>query len=365
MLLSRARRGLLLGVGMCCLGVRAHDALDAATAALVGNGEAALARGDASAALAAFEAAAERAHAPQIELAIVRARMLQGDYRRALAFAAHVAGAHADAPEGAVQYAWLLHLGAQGAAAGRVIAQAQARVGAHPLFASLRQAIARGATTTPDLLAAPLRLAPPESSTLPRGLQVAASATRLPDGARALSPDLGLDAGARVWTRDGLGRAEPAHVLGRVGLCGLVLLQLEGHAPANGSAVARWALRDPFPGAPAFVASHRAQQPAQPAWPVMRAGFIGALGAQGEFTLSDELAPGPGGGPVFDAAGRCVGVAVPDAAGRPMRVGIAALDKAGVLPLQDMAPEPAPRAPVDAIYATALATTLQILLPES
>ena len=77
-------------------------------AALLDAAEAALARGDTEAALAGFERAAGMLHAPDTEMGLVRSQMQAGQYRRALAFAAHTAGAHLEAPAASALYAWLL-----------------------------------------------------------------------------------------------------------------------------------------------------------------------------------------------------------------------------------------------------------------
>jgi len=60
----------------------------------VQEGEAKLAAGDASGAQQAFEAATQIVHAADVELGLVRSYMQAGDYRRALSFSAHAAGAH-------------------------------------------------------------------------------------------------------------------------------------------------------------------------------------------------------------------------------------------------------------------------------
>ncbi len=99
---------------------RAQTARPAEREALVQRAADALARGDASAALIGYEVAAAQEHAADIELGIVRSLMLAGQYRRALAFAAHTAQAHPGAPEGARTYAQLLDAGGHGALAARV-----------------------------------------------------------------------------------------------------------------------------------------------------------------------------------------------------------------------------------------------------
>ena len=52
-------------------------------------------------------------HAADTEIALVRGHMQAGDYRRALAFGAHTAGAHLDVVGGSLLYVWLLHAGGQ------------------------------------------------------------------------------------------------------------------------------------------------------------------------------------------------------------------------------------------------------------
>ncbi|MEO6321243.1 MAG: hypothetical protein ABIR56_11215 [Polaromonas sp.] len=81
-------------------------------------------------ALAAFDRAALILHAADTEMALVRSHMQSGDYRRALVFGAHTAGAHLDVLGGAALYAWLLHLGGRGEIAQRLVGQALGRSGA-------------------------------------------------------------------------------------------------------------------------------------------------------------------------------------------------------------------------------------------
>jgi hypothetical protein len=114
---------------------------------LLARGEAALARSDTDTALAAFEAAANILHAADTEMGLVRTYMQTGQYRRALAFGAHTAGAHLDVVGGSALYAWLLHIGGQPVFAQRLMAQAQARAPEHPLLAAVRQQLQTSAPT--------------------------------------------------------------------------------------------------------------------------------------------------------------------------------------------------------------------------
>ncbi len=93
--------------------------------ALLVQGEAALANGDVGRALGAFERAALMLHAADTEMALVRTYMQAGEYRRAVSFSAHTAGAHRQVIAGAVLYAWLLSRGGQDDAARRLLAAAQ------------------------------------------------------------------------------------------------------------------------------------------------------------------------------------------------------------------------------------------------
>jgi hypothetical protein len=67
--------------------------------ALLKIGEKALAGLDIERAYQYFERASLMQHAADAEMGLVRTAMQQGAYRRALAFAAHVAGAHLDSPK--------------------------------------------------------------------------------------------------------------------------------------------------------------------------------------------------------------------------------------------------------------------------
>ena len=114
-------------------------------AAQLDAAEAALARGDTDAALAGFERAAGMLHAPDTEMGLVRSQMQAGQYRRALAFAAHTAGAHLEAPAASALYAWLLRVGGQEAYARQVLdAAAQRSAGNEVLGATQRAFDASG-----------------------------------------------------------------------------------------------------------------------------------------------------------------------------------------------------------------------------
>jgi hypothetical protein len=87
---------------------------------------------------------------------------------------------------------------------------------------------------------------------------------------------------------------------------------------------------DPFPGAPAMSIQHARSDTALPAWPWLHHGFLGAADATGARRLGIDLPPGAHGGPVFDSAGRWIGLALSAARGGPAPVA-AAIDAARAL----------------------------------
>ena len=80
---------------------------------LVQQAELQLAAGDTAAAQQAFDRAAMLVHAADVEMGLVRTYLQAGDYRRALSFASHAAGAHRDVPAGTAPYGGLLHISAR------------------------------------------------------------------------------------------------------------------------------------------------------------------------------------------------------------------------------------------------------------
>ena len=328
---------------------------------LLRRGEAALAMRDVEAAERAFDRAALILHAADTEMGLVRSYMQSGQYRRALAFGAHTAGAHVDVVGGAALYAWLLHLGGQEAVAQRLLTEAQARSPDQPLVrdvaAELRSPARRahGAMLLP-----PARLAPYGSMQgLARGAQVVATGTLIGAGRFALVPLDVISTGARYWVRDGLGRLVAAKVVATESSLGLALLRLAkplAAAPQSGAPA------DAFPGSIAFAVEYATTPDAAAAWPMLKAGFVGApLGAGGGRRLGISLAQdSPRGGPVFDQAGRLLGVAV-HADGVDRLVAVSQLQPAFtdyfVVPVDSANLKLAP----DAIYEPALLVTLQVI----
>lgn len=131
---------------------------------LLKKGESALVRLEVDSALQAFERAALILHAADTEIALVRAYMQGGEYRRALAFGAHTAGAHLDVIGGSALYAWLLYIGGQPAIAQRLLSEVESRSPDKPLIKTVQQQLASGLPraghATPALLTLPTRLAP-------------------------------------------------------------------------------------------------------------------------------------------------------------------------------------------------------------
>ena len=339
-------------------------------------GETALARRDTAAAIEAFDRAALILHAADTEIALVRAYMQSGQYRRALAFGAHTAGAHLDVIGGSTLYAWLLYAGGQGVIAQRLLAEAEARRPGDKMLGHVQTQLKSGApVASGDLLALPTRLAPYGSSQgLPAAARVLGSGLLVGDGGLALVPLTLLPRSGNFWLRNGLGNLSRGTVQKRLRAAGVALVRLETPLPA---AESLWlAPVDAFPGSVGYAVEYVASHDSTPAWPLLRTGFLGAaIGDGGERLLGIDMPAGPRGGPVFDAAGRLTGLALPGQA-----------DKAGRLPTQDRlipvsalqtqlklsgkaapvlgSPPPAdlpPRAAVDRIYEISLKASVQLI----
>jgi hypothetical protein len=313
---------------------------------LIDTGEASLATGQVDAARRAFEQAANMAHMAEIELGYLRTQMQAGEYRQALAFAAHTAGAHRDDVEGAALYAWLLKLGDQDAVAEQTLKAALAHAPDDALLRGLHERWQAGSLhASGRLLALPARLAPyaTGATTSPQARMVA-SALLLADGRHALAPSQALPVHGQIWLRNGLGqtvqasRAEPVAGAAPADLTGLSLLMLSEPLPVAGGELA--APRDPFAGSPAFAMDYpldaHGGADGLPAWPVLRSGFMGGAspvslgpklqtssgaGAATPGRLLGVILPGAGprGGPVYDQGGRLVGIALGRALGRALR----------------------------------------------
>ena len=143
---------------------------------------------------------------------------------------------------------------------------------------------------------------------------------------------------------------------------GLALLKL--HSPLDPGEAFTIATRDPFAGSPAFVAEYSANDNAEPAWPVLRAGFLGG-GIGGDTPLRRlgiDMPAGSRGGPVFDAAGRLAGIALRNESGFD-RLMPASVLRARLGSLLGPAAEvTAARIPLDEGYERSLRLALQVIV---
>ena len=341
-------------------------------AELLKSGETLLAQMQVEGALQAFERAALILHAADTEIALVRTYMQAGDYRRALAFGAHTAGAHLDVVGGSALYAWLLHMGGQPAIAQRLLVETQARMPNHPVVQGVEEQLRSDSPRASGLLLAlPTRLAPYGGGQgLPAKARVRGTAVLVPGGQWALVP-LGLvSRSGAIWLRNGLGQLAQARLGKRLPAVGLGLLRLQTGLPFDEELVL--APQDAFPGSVGFAVEYVAAPDAEPAWPVLRTGFLGGVLPDGHGRkLGIGMPSGPRGGPVFDAAGRLAGMAVSAKPGLPDQVlPISQLRQAleqipGRRANEAWAALPAQGAPasaaVDKIYETSLRTSLQVI----
>lgn len=337
---------------------------DAARQRLLDQGEAQLAVGNAAAAEQAFDAAASMQHAPDAELGLVRAAMQAGEYRRAIGFAAHAAGAHRDEPAAAALYAWLLFLGGQDGVAAGLLGQALAALPEDPSLLRVAALIAAVTTGAAGSHAKPPPWLAPHAT--PPGsvgaAQVVGSGVLAGNGRLALVP-LGLIESARgLWLRNGLGRTVEARAERRDEASGVAVLRLLQPLPWPAGLQA--AAREPFAGSPGAVLGYRAGASAAAAWPLLRAGFFARLPAASiARPLGIETPPGPHGGPVFDQAGRLAGMAGGTPDGSATLVPAATVAALGEVPVAAAPTSGAPeRAAIDTVYELGLRVALQVLV---
>lgn len=331
---------------------------------LLASGEAALARSDADAAQHFFERAALIQHAADTEMALVRTSMQQGQYRRALAFGAHTAGAHLDVVGGSALYAWLLHLGGQPVVAQKLLNEATARTPHQPLLANVQMQLQTDAPLANGLLLQPpVRMAPYGPMVgLPKGARVVGTGLLAGGGRMALLPESTLGKSTKLWVRNGLGQMAAAKIERKLSDLGVVALRLRSALPQGESL--QLAPSDAFPGSVAYVVEYTPSHNATPQWPALHTGFLGSpLTRPGQRTLGITLNHGPRGGPVFDDGGRLVGMAI-QAPGAIDQLVLASslfsrLGKAlGHVPTAAQKQ----RVPIDLVYESALRNTLQILV---
>ncbi len=321
-----------------------------ALAELLRRGEQALAAGDAAAARSAFEEASAKQHSAEVEIGATRTLMLEGEYRQALAFAAHTAGAHPEVAQGAVLYARLLALSGMTAVAAQVLERAAERSDARASIEAWRSAGADAVWLRPAA----------HGETLPPSARTRTGAWLLEDGIHALAPALGIDGCTHLWVRNGIGRTVAVSVERRMHEMGLVLLRLEVALPSDAGPA--WAARDPFPGSPLYAGTTGQGDAASPAWPQLQVAFAGAAGEH-ERRLGVDLPGNSAGAGVLDTAGHFVGLSVPAAdSGHTNLLGVAELRR-GLAAQPASAPLPTATGsrPVDEIYEHMLLHTLTVL----
>jgi S1-C subfamily serine protease len=330
---------------------------------LVQAGELALTSGDVEAARNAFDQASQLVHAPEVELGLVRTYMQAGEYRRALAFAAHAAGAHTELPAGTALYAWLLQVGGQGRVATSTLSAALQRA---PADATLQQAKASLSDPWPTvagvLTELPWRTAPYAwGAAVPATAHMAGSGIVIDQGRAVLVPTHLLGAARDVWVRNGLGQTAQAVFDQQLETTGLTQLRLLH--PLAPPAMLR-AVREPFGGSPGYTVEFAPGPGTLAAWPLLRAGFFGRSARDGTLRpLGIDVPPGPLGGPVFDAAGRLVGIATWDIAGGSRLVPVQGLTvRTGEGEPDAPASGRLPTKSIDEIYERALTATAQVIL---
>jgi len=331
--------------------------------ALIEQGEQALRVDDAPAALRAYERAAALRHDAVAEWGLVRSWMQAGEYRRALAFSAHAAGAHVDVVEGAGLYAWLLHIGGQAVLAQQTLDDAARRQPGHPLLAATAARLRDpAALPDPHLLDGATRQAPYADIALPLQARMVSSGLLLPSGRHALVPAEAVAPNAALWVRDAQGHTVVARLVGVLSELGLAELLLD--APLHDAMPALLAApRDAFPGSPQMAMEFAAPVDAAvtPMWPLLHTGFVGAWQAASDYALGIELAAaGPHGGPVFDRAGRLIGVARRGRDDRATLLAASALR--GAWPQSFAAAEDATQMSPDAVYERAMTMVLQLIV---
>jgi len=311
---------------------------------------AALSRGEADAAVVPLDTAAAMSHAADTELLQLQSLLQRGRVRQALAFAAHTAAAHRDTPEARALHFWLLALSGQSA-------HAAAQLAASPLVDSAVTA-ALPALDQPAPLGAGLPGPWPHGTDLPAASRPIATGLLLDGGALALVPAGAVRGVGTLWLRNGLGRASrasPAVTDSALAAAGLALLQVEP-ALAVATPLQR-APRPAFAGSPALRVATLRIDSAAPAWPLLQAGFLGRMDSAGRQGLGWSSGATVGGGPVFDGAGRLVGLALAGADGQERLLPAALLAPLAALPV---ATEARPRTP-DEVFEAALPWVAQVL----
>lgn len=327
------------------------------------DAEAALSRRKTEQAEVLFDQAANILHAADTEIGLVRTYMQYGAYRRALAFGAHTAGVHLDVVGGSALYAWLLQAGGQQALAQRLLDDTLARQpDNHFMLAVAKQLNSGKPFADARLQMPPTRLAPYGDMTgLPALARVAGSAVLLSDGVHALTASALLLPHSQVWVRNGLGQLSAARIQRHYAKWGVTVLTLVKPLPVAQELLSH--AGPVFPGAAGYAFEYVTHNSADAAWPLLDIGFMGSPAGKGtQLTLGIELKDTRGGGPVLDAAGRLLGIAVTaQHQSVPLLVSAQELQQAGIV-LAPAAPKnPAPPAMLDQMYEVGLQTALQLI----
>lgn len=325
----------------------------------IATAETQLSQGQAIEAERGFDRAANSEHAADIEVGLVRSYLQNGEFRRALAFASHTAGAHRDKSFGTALYVWLLQVSGQREFGQRLLQQARERLPQDALLAEVeRQLTSPTPQVNRTMLAAPARLAPyAAGETVPERAQLVASGVLVDNGRQALVPASALEGAQQLWLRDGMGRTWLAHVQERLQNLPLVVLTLQG--AAEDAPALQTVPRDAFPGSPGYAIAYTGNEQATPAWPWLRLGFLGSVDlASGQRRLGIELPSNAlPGGPVFDTAGRLVGLS---SAGSLLPVSSLQTELSALFAAAP-AEAPSPRIATDELYERAMKTTVQVL----
>jgi hypothetical protein len=307
-----------------------------------------------------FEQAASISHTAESEIGLTRTFMQRGEYRRALAFVAHTAGAHSDASAGTALYAWLLHLGGQTQIAALTLKRARERTPEDALLAATEAALGAPTSYAPATdLFSPLLTG---SAAVPSTARRLASGVLVNHGRSVLTVGDVIEAGHSLWVRQSVGRVSRARLARDFGASGIVELELLAALPAAEDELIS-AARDPFPGSPAFLMAFIGARNAAPVWPTLRVSFLGSP-AMGEarYRLGIDAAGAAQGGPVFDVAGRWIGMSMGDADGTHGLVLASELRRLGAIAHLAAGATDVTRAmPLDEVYERGLRIAVEVL----
>jgi hypothetical protein len=327
--------------------------------ALLKTGEAALAALDIERAYRYFERASLILHAADAEMGLVRTAVQQGAYKRALALAAHVAGAHTDSPKPAVLYALLLNAGGHTQAALQTISTTPAAASATALHVGVKNEIEQ-AILAPNALVGWAR---PYSGALPKNARAVSAGIAIGDGGHAVVATATLPANEKMWVRNGLGEIVAATRVQSL-VQGLTIIRLK--APLSTYRAARMAERPPFPGSPVTVVAFDAEQENNFALPLLRSGFVGpadAIDAR-ERELTARGLPRAFAGAAFNQSGHIIGLALPSQT-RTQRldrlISFSALSGALPLETRDFTPLSTQRLASDEVFEMCLANCVQVI----